>query len=149
VRRQSPLGLKDGVPGGPAGPGGPQGEGSPERGTDAALADPGGGARIVCRACRHRVTSAGARREVNGAHRHVFFNPGGFVFDLACFAAAPGVSLTGNPSTEFTWFPGYAWRIALCGGCYEHLGWRYQGEGTFFGLIWDRLDEESEPGDRA
>ena len=36
------------------------------------------------------------------------------------------VSAPGPPqqSTEHSWFPGYAWTIALCTRCGAHLGWR-------------------------
>ena len=36
-------------------------------------------------------------------------------YGLFCFARAPGCSLAGEASAEFSWFAGYVWRIALCG----------------------------------
>jgi hypothetical protein len=36
-----------------------------------------------------------------------------------------GISLDGPPSTQDSWFPGYAWSIAYCSRCYNHLGWRF------------------------
>lgn len=33
--------------------------------------------------------------------------------------------MTDVPSTEFSWFPGYAWQIALCKRCQIHIGWRF------------------------
>lgn len=103
-----------------------------------------GGERIVCRACGQTVTSARARMERGGSHRHVFANPFGYVFDLALFAAAPGCRCTGPASTEFPWFAGCAWRIALCRGCGLHLGWRFaplSGGAAFWGLVADRIAE--------
>jgi hypothetical protein len=95
---------------------------------------------IVCRRCGHAVTREEARVSRGGAHVHTRINPGGWVFELGCFAEAPGCRAEGPATTAFTWFPGYAWAIALCAGCGTHLGWRYSGEGgTFFGLILDRL----------
>ena len=35
------------------------------------------------------------------------------------------VQLEGRPCTQDSWFPGYAWTIAYCGRCYNHLGWRF------------------------
>lgn len=91
---------------------------------------------ISCRTCRHRLTDSSQRIEVAGAHRHTFFNPAGIVYELGCFAAAPGIRLTGEASGEFAWFAGYLWRIGLCGGCGTHLGWHFErGESSFFGLI--------------
>ncbi len=67
----------------------------------------------------------------------------GIVFHIGCFGDAPGCRTTGVPTSEFTWFGGFAWSLALCGNCNAHLGWRYQGaQVSFFGLILDRLAEE-------
>lgn len=33
--------------------------------------------------------------------------------------------LEGRPSTQDSWFPGYAWTILYCGRCYNHLGWKF------------------------
>lgn len=35
------------------------------------------------------------------------------------------IELNGDPSTEDSWFPGYAWTIVHCQRCYNHLGWRF------------------------
>jgi hypothetical protein len=42
---------------------------------------------------------------------------------------------------EFTWFPGYGWRLALCAKCNTHLGWEFRGrdEHGFLGLILSAL----------
>ncbi|MFW5837757.1 MAG: cereblon family protein [Desulfovibrionaceae bacterium] len=108
------------------------------------------GRRLVCRACRTYVTSLNARRQAAGSHRHVFCNPHGFVYEVGCFAFAPGCRPVGPLSSEFSWFPGYAWRITVCAGCQSHIGWRYlaeRGEDGFFGLILDHLIEEDDHGD--
>jgi len=95
---------------------------------------------VVCARCRHEVTADGARIPVAGAHEHRFVNPHGFVFDVQCFRAAPGCDVAGPPTSDFSWFPGFAWSIAYCGGCAAHLGWRFEGHGSeFFALIKDRL----------
>jgi hypothetical protein len=109
-----------------------------------------GGQRIVCRSCRSWITSSSARMRVGGRHRHVFCNPHGFVFEIGCFAFAPGCRSMGVASEEFSWFPGFSWRIVVCAACRSHLGWCYlsgRSEGGFFGLILDHLVEEEESGE--
>ncbi|MBN2141289.1 MAG: cereblon family protein [Desulfovibrionaceae bacterium] len=105
------------------------------------------GPRLLCRACRFQVTWANAGIRVNGRHSHVFFNPYGLVFTVACFSTAPGCGLTGRPSSEFAWFPGYSWQIAVCGRCQSHLGWRFlSGNHGFWGLIPGTLVEDQGTG---
>lgn len=96
---------------------------------------------LCCLACRVRVTSLDARAQQAGRHEHLCENPDGVVFRIGCFDAAPGCVMIGRPSSHWTWFPGYRWRVALCGRCGAHLGWQFRdgGGGTFFGLIVDRL----------
>lgn len=102
----------------------------------------GGGSRIVCAACGAEVTTAGDRIDKRGRHEHYFVNPHGIDFQVACYRAAPGCSAVGPPTSEFTWFPGYRWQLALCATCQVHLGWHFTGDGApFFGLIADRLRE--------
>jgi hypothetical protein len=100
---------------------------------------------IVCAACGGTVTSARHRVSTNGAHAHRFMNPGGYLFHIGCFAEAVGCAIIGPASNEYPWFPGFAWRIAICAQCRVHLGWHFRGEGPagFFGLILDRLRELS------
>ena len=98
--------------------------------------------RLLCLACGHPITSLRERISAGGAHQHTFANPAGFVFRIGCFGRAPGCAQAGTPTLEHTWFPGRAWRYALCGGCRTHLGWAFQdGRSGFFGLILDRLLE--------
>ncbi|KAG1659658.1 hypothetical protein FOA52_007245 [Chlamydomonas sp. UWO 241] len=54
-----------------------------------------------------------------------FVNAHGYVHDMATFSAVRGVSHQGRPETEHSWFPGYAWTIANCRTCRDHLGWRF------------------------
>jgi hypothetical protein len=107
----------------------------------------GRGRRLLCRACGRAITTESARIEVNGAHEHVEKNPSGKVFRIGCFRAAPGAVGWGSAFAEHTWFPGCTWQIALCGGCGCHLGWAFQGQDGFHGLIVDRLRLDPE-GDR-
>ena len=70
-------------------------------------------------------------------------NPVGLVFHFGCFAEAIGCLIVGPDSLEYAWFPGFAWRYALCASCGEHLGWQFRNGETdrFFGLILNRLRE--------
>jgi hypothetical protein len=97
---------------------------------------------LRCAACGTAITDDARRIEISGAHRHVFVNPEGHVFEIGCFAAAEGVRPSGPASDFFSWFPGYAWRVAICAGCSVHLGWTYGDGPAFVGLILLRLVED-------
>jgi hypothetical protein len=98
------------------------------------------GERLLCRSCRSPVTSTSEIVSIGGSRAHRRSNPGGYEYDFACFRAAPGADNLGEPTTEFSWFPGYAWRLAACGSCGVHLGWYFSGRTPhFFGLIIDRI----------
>lgn len=97
--------------------------------------------RLYCSACRYTITRKHERISVNGAHEHQFTNPQSISFRVGCYSDAPGCRHIGEATDEHTWFPGYAWRVVVCGGCQQHLGWDFHGRdtGRFFGLIVDRL----------
>jgi len=96
---------------------------------------------ILCRTCRHIITSPAERIEVQGSHRHTFANPQGIVYEIGCFRTAAGCGYVGPSTGEFTWFKGYSWRIAACSRCLTHLGWLYISNAlpSFNGLILDHL----------
>jgi len=105
----------------------------------------GGGRWLCCRFCGLKITSPSTKASPNGRHRHTFANPHGYVFDVRCFASAPGAAPVGVFSAEFTWFAGYRWKVALCRRCQVHLGWVFQGSaGGFYALIGNRLRETSD-----
>jgi len=96
---------------------------------------------IWCRACGALVTARSQVIEIDGRHAHTFFNPAGMLYEIGCFSAAPGCAHAGRPTTEFSWFSGYAWRYAHCAACGFHLGWQFlgaDGDG-FWGLVLERL----------
>lgn len=96
---------------------------------------------IRCVQCLHGITRVGDGISRQGMHRHTFANPHGIVFEIGCFKEAAGCGYAGAPTAEFTWFPGYAWRIAVCKKCTLHLGWLFLSteKDRFNGLIVDRL----------
>lgn len=96
---------------------------------------------LVCRACAFAITSEDQACPIEGRTQHTFFNPAGLLFEIGCFARAPGCEVRGEPTSEFSWFPAYYWSYALCGQCGSHLGWHFSSAegGGFFGLILNRL----------
>ena len=96
---------------------------------------------ILCRQCRQAITRPDERITVQGSHQHTFANPQGIVFEIGCFKTAQGCGYAGPPSTEFTWFSGYAWRVSFCSLCLTHLGWIFIADSgdSFHGFILDRL----------
>ncbi len=101
---------------------------------------------LLCSSCLNRVTRHKDRISVHGSHKHVFVNPHGLVFELGCFVWAVNCAGAGPAASEFTWFPGYTWQIAVCLSCLMHLGWKYDAPGRegFYGFILDRLIEDND-----
>ena len=97
------------------------------------------GKQLLCRACANPVTTPAEAIDRSGAHQHRFSNPTGQEFIIGCFRSAPGCHPEGAAWRQYSWFPGYAWRVALCSRCTCHLGWRFQGETRFYGLILKQL----------
>ena len=98
---------------------------------------------ILCRQCSQAITRPTDRISKQGAHQHTFANPHGIVYEIGCFRSATGCGYTGPATDEFSWFPGYEWRVAVCRSCLTHLGWVFAAadRDRFFGLILDRLKE--------
>jgi len=130
-------------PGGPEEPGGAEQEWLRELLESRKQPEPEEEDHLYCFVCGEPVTRVELRIAILGSHRHTFTNPGGFVYEIGCFAEAEGCEEAGEPTEVFTWFPGYAWHFAFCSDCGTHLGWAYQsGSETpelFFGLILNRL----------
>lgn len=129
-----------------------RGDASPKKGAvrkpDESAATDGDGfkTKMLCAACRTLITYWEAGLKVRGRFDHTFCNPHGLVFHIGCFSCAPGCRQMGPSSSDFTWFPGFHWRIVCCRNCQTHLGWLFQGArgGQFFGLILDRLIQVTE-----
>jgi hypothetical protein len=112
-------------------------------------ADAGTDDAIYCAKCGHLLTWMRWAVDIGG-HERVFINPAGRVFRIACFRETPGARDEGRPTEEFTWFPGYAWNLAICLGCGVHLGWRFEGTAmppVFFGLIKTALTQRPAGGE--
>ncbi len=96
---------------------------------------------IRCAQCGHPITRPKHRFAMNGRPDHVFTNPHGYTFHIACFREARGAGVVGEESDEWAWFEGWTWQTAICRGCLTHVGWAFrQGESEFWGLILGKLD---------
>lgn len=93
----------------------------------------------LCIACNKKITSDKERFEYNNQSEFQFINPSGYYFDIITFESADGCFDVGEPTMEFTWFDGHEWSFAICSRCSNHLGWKYRGKYSFFGLIKSRL----------
>lgn len=94
---------------------------------------------VLCKECNAVVTEPEAAIYVERRHEHTFRNPAGYSFHVLCFASAPGTIEVGAPTDADSWFPEYAWSLALCSNCHQHLGWWYEGKSIFVGLIATRV----------
>ena len=101
-----------------------------------------GRTNLVCATCRHLITKVSERIDVRGRHDHSFHNLG-YPVKLGCFRNAQGCTGVETVSHGYSWFPGYAWQIQVCGSCYIQLGWKYMTRyDSFYGLIFGTLREE-------
>lgn len=55
-----------------------------------------------------------------------FVNSGGYIHDTLTVKSTCGLFLEVGWVEEFSWFPGYKWRIAHCRNCSHHIGWCYK-----------------------
>ena len=96
---------------------------------------------ILCRQCLLIITRETERIAVNGTHQHACANPHGIVFEIGCFRSAVGCRHVGPSSNEWSWFPGFNWKIAVCHRCLIHLGWFFARStpDRFYGFILNRL----------
>jgi len=54
-----------------------------------------------------------------------YVNPGGYLHETITLYKVKNIYSFGHPSTEFSWFPGYAWTICKCKDCNQHMGWKF------------------------
>ncbi|XP_046970638.1 protein cereblon-like [Vanessa cardui] len=109
---------------------------------------------LCCSSCAVEI----ARREhifamsSEGVHSN-YTNLGGYMHDIVTVSRASNTELSGAPSAEFSWFPGYAWTIALCAACLAHVGWRFDAQRRglrpqqFYGLCRNYVQPRCDAGD--
>uniref|UniRef100_A0A0X3P211 Protein cereblon n=3 Tax=Schistocephalus solidus TaxID=70667 RepID=A0A0X3P211_SCHSO len=109
--------------------------------------------QIVCVSCRRNMSS---QRDViclaQEGSLTTYVNPHGIVFDMLTLSRViqGSIELVGDSSTDYSWFPGYAWTIAQCAGCYNHVGWLFTATSEdlrprmFWGIKRDAIVPSSE-----
>jgi hypothetical protein len=96
---------------------------------------------ILCRKCETTISEHRHRFAADGeSDIRAFANPHGLLREVVTLRKAWSLELESWASAEFTWFPGYVWRVASCKSCGTLLGWRFESEGEkspseFFGLL--------------
>lgn len=93
----------------------------------------------LCIVCNKKITLDRDRFEFDNQSEFQFINPNGFYFDIITFLNAEGCREIGEPTLDYTWFAGHSWSFAVCSRCSNHLGWKYKGKYSFYGLIKSRL----------
>lgn len=96
-----------------------------------------------CKRCKTKIAVyndifAMAKGNVNAN----YCNPAGYIHETLTVQKTldNAVRMVDRPSTEFSWFPGYAWQIAVCDKCSLHIGWKFLALNknlkpkSFFGL---------------
>lgn len=107
---------------------------------------------IRCRRCDHEISDAAAVFSFDSDRAsRVFANPHGILHEILTLRYARDLVVTSPPTTEFTWYPGYAWEIAHCGQCLAHVGWSFsavddQQPATFWGLRRNAIIEDEDHG---
>jgi cereblon len=83
---------------------------------------------FICKRCRNKIAIyndifAMSKDSVNAN----YCNPAGYIHEtLTVTKTLDGaVRMVDRASVEFSWFPGYAWQIAICSNCQTHVGWRF------------------------
>ncbi|XP_008558965.1 protein cereblon isoform X2 [Microplitis demolitor] len=128
---------------------------------------------FVCKRCGAKVARQTDVFQMNEEGvQSAYCNPAGAIHETITLHKAQSLVLDNAPaSTEYSWFPGYAWTIAHCGGCRFHMGWRFTATRrdlkpqSFWGLTrtslawgereshycdeWDSDDENNENNDQS
>lgn len=80
-----------------------------------------------CRYCRNVICHRGDMFLMScSGPQNSFVNSHGFVHDTLTVRVARGLMREYDWTTEFSWFPGYAWKVACCENCSRHIGWCYK-----------------------
>ncbi len=83
---------------------------------------------LACASCNSHVCLQADTVELSSSKLMALFtNPVGHMHRLLTVRRIlPGsLECVSPPSTEFSWFRGYAWTIVQCASCGAHVGWRF------------------------
>ncbi|XP_055847992.1 protein cereblon isoform X2 [Episyrphus balteatus] len=90
------------------------------------------GSVFVCRVCRNPIAHC---RELFAMSKHgvqsQYCNSSGYIHETnTVYKVFPNaITFSGEPSSEFSWFPGYEWHIIVCKMCNRHIGWQFRANG--------------------
>jgi hypothetical protein len=90
------------------------------------------GAAFLCEVCSQPLAPVHSKITMTEIEQDtVFVNPSGITHDLTCVSGiySRAVVCWGVPSSEFSWFPQYAWTVMSCSKCGHHLGWHFTKAG--------------------
>ncbi|VDO03218.1 unnamed protein product [Rodentolepis nana] len=83
---------------------------------------------LACSQCRTAISSqTNVICLTDEGSVQAYVNPHGIIFDMLTLSTVyqRSIVLVGSPTSEYSWFPGYAWTIAECATCGVPLGWRF------------------------
>ncbi|XP_038666633.1 protein cereblon isoform X1 [Scyliorhinus canicula] len=82
---------------------------------------------LCCKRCYH--TEITTKNDIFSLSLYgpmaAYVNPHGYVHETLTVYKANNLNLIGRPSTQHSWFPGFAWTIAQCRTCGSHMGWKF------------------------
>ncbi|XP_053947006.1 protein cereblon [Anastrepha ludens] len=96
-----------------------------------------------CRYCGNRIANC---QQLFAMSKHgvqtQYCNSAGYIHETnTVYQLLPdAITYSGQPSSEFSWFPGYEWHIIVCKICARHIGWKFKAlepnlvPKSFFGI---------------
>lgn len=96
-----------------------------------------------CRYCGNRIANC---QQLFAMSKHgvqtQYCNSAGYIHETnTVYQLLPdAITYSGQPSSKFSWFPGYEWHIIVCKICSRHIGWKFKAlepnlvPKSFFGI---------------
>ncbi|XP_039962334.1 protein cereblon [Bactrocera tryoni] len=98
---------------------------------------------FTCRYCGNRIANC---QQLFAMSKHgvqtQYCNSAGYIHETnTVYQLLPdAITYSGQPSSKFSWFPGYEWHIIVCKICSRHIGWKFKAlepnlvPKSFFGI---------------